>query len=69
MAALALPGLGFGYFVQRVLEEPEVDHVVVYELREDVLELCLSAADTCGQSCSSSTQAEWQKHAASSLRP
>jgi hypothetical protein len=32
-------GLGLGYFVQRVLEKPEVEHVVAYELREEVLEL------------------------------
>jgi hypothetical protein len=32
-------GLGLGYFVQRVLPKPEVDRVVVYELKKDVLEL------------------------------
>jgi hypothetical protein len=32
-------GLGLGYFVQRVLEKPEVEYVVAYELREEVLEL------------------------------
>ena len=32
-------GLGLGYFVQRVLDKPEVDHVIVYELRQEVLDL------------------------------
>lgn len=32
-------GLGLGYFVQRVLDKPEVEHVVVYEVRQEVLEM------------------------------
>jgi hypothetical protein len=32
-------GLGLGYFVQRVLDKPQVERVVVCELRPEVLEL------------------------------
>jgi hypothetical protein len=32
-------GLGLGYFVQRVLRKPEVEHVVAYELKVEVLEM------------------------------
>ena len=32
-------GLGLGYFVRRVLDKPDVDRVVVYEVRREVLEL------------------------------
>jgi hypothetical protein len=34
-------GLGLGYFAQRVLDKPEVEQVVVYELKSEVLELYL----------------------------
>ena len=32
-------GLGLGYFAQRVLEKSDVEHVVVCEVRRDVLDL------------------------------
>lgn len=32
-------GLRLGYFVQRVLEKPEVECVMVYALNDDVLQL------------------------------
>ena len=32
-------GMGLGYFVQRALEKPEVESVIVYELNDDVLQL------------------------------
>ena len=32
-------GLGLGYFVHRVLDKPEVEHVIAYELSQEVLEL------------------------------
>lgn len=34
-------GLGIGYFVQRVLDKPEVDEVIVYETNKDVIALYL----------------------------
>ncbi len=31
-------GLGLGYFVQRVVNKPEVEKVIVYELRSEIIE-------------------------------